>query len=138
MGRFLIRRISTMLLTLFLVSGVVFILIDLPPGDFAERQAFKRAAAGETMTSADVQVLKVRYGLDKPPLYRYGQWMEGIVLHGDFGMSFQYQLPVTKVIGDRLAITLFIAIFSLVLIYVIAIPVGIYARPSSSIPLGTS
>jgi len=116
-----------MLLTLFLVSGVVFMLIDLPPGDFAERQALKRAAAGETVTAGDVHDLKVRYGLDKPPLYRYLKWMEGILLHGDFGMSFQYQLPVTKVIGDRLAITFLIAVFSLILIYLIAIPVGIFA-----------
>jgi peptide/nickel transport system permease protein len=127
MRKFLIRRTAMMVLTLLFVSAVVFLLIELPPGDFAERQAFKRAAAGEIITEGDVHDLKVRYGLDQPFLTRYARWASGIVLRGDFGISFQYQMPVTQVIGDRLALTLVIAICSLVLIYAIAVPVGVFA-----------
>ncbi len=127
MIRFLLQRFFAMLVTLALVSVITFIIIELPPGDYAERYAFKLSASGIKMTEEDIQGLRVRFGLDKPLMERYWVWIGNIVLHGDFGLSFQYQKPVLSVIGERIAFTAILALTTLLLTYGLAVPIGIYS-----------
>jgi peptide/nickel transport system permease protein len=127
MIRFLLQRFLAMLVTLALVSVITFIIIELPPGDYAERYAFKLSASGIKMTEEDIQGLRVRFGLDKPLMERYWVWIGNIVLHGDFGLSFQYQKPVLSVIGERIAFTAILALTTLLLTYGLALPIGIYS-----------
>jgi peptide/nickel transport system permease protein len=125
---FLVRRFITMVITLATVSVIVFIVIEIPPGDFAERYAFNKAEAGlSSMTEETLQGLREQYGLDKPVYQRYWRWVTGIVTRGDFGISFNYMKPVTAVVGERIWYTVAIALFSVILTYGVAIPIGIYS-----------
>lgn len=125
--QFIFKRTAFLLITMAVASVVVFILIELPPGDYAERYAFKQSAAGVTITEADMLSLREQLGLNDPFWQRYFKWVSNIVLHGNFGVSFQYQQPVTEVIGDRIIYTFILAIATLILTYGISIPLGIYS-----------
>ena len=127
MIKFLLQRFSSMLVMLALVSVVTFIIIELPPGDYAERYAFKLSASGIKVTEQDLRNIRAQFGLDRPLPERYIKWVSNIVLHGDFGVSFQYQKPVTEVIGERILYTAILAFTSLFLTYGLAIPIGIYS-----------
>ena len=127
MTRFILQRLSTTIVMLALVSFVTFIIIELPPGDYAERYAFKLSASGIKVTEADIQALRIRFGLDQPLMERYWNWISNIVQHGDFGLSFQYQKPVLDVIGERILFTALLAMVTLVFTYGLAIPIGVYS-----------
>lgn len=127
MTRFILQRLSTMIVTMALVSFVTFIIIELPPGDYAERYAFKLSASGIKVTEDDIQALRIRFGLDKPLMERYWNWISDIVREGDFGLSFQYQKPVMDVIGERILFTGILATVTLVFTYGLAIPIGVYS-----------
>ncbi len=128
MLRYLVRRVSYMILTLAFVSVVIFIVIELPPGDYADRYAYRKlASAGQAVTESDMIALRHEFGLDKPAPIRYLNWISDIVLHGDFGDSFLYNVPVTNVIGSRFWLTMALALGALLLTYAIAIPIGIYS-----------
>ena len=127
MTRFVLQRFLTMLVTMAFVSIVTFIVIELPPGDYAERYAFKLSASGIKVTESDIQGLRIRFGLDRPITERYWTWITDIVLHGNFGLSFQYQKPVTQVIGERILFTGILAMVTLVFTYGLAIPIGVYS-----------
>jgi peptide/nickel transport system permease protein len=127
MIRFILQRFLTMLVTLAFVSVITFVVIELPPGDYAERYAFKLSASGIKITEADLQGLRVRFGLDRPLMERYWTWITDIVLRGDFGLSFQYQKPVTEVIGERILFTAILAFVTLIFTYGLAIPIGVYS-----------
>lgn len=127
MTRFILKRFLTMIVTLAFVSIVTFIVIELPPGDYAERYAFKLSASGIKMTDEDIQALRVRFGLDRPLIERYWNWISDIIFRGDFGLSFQYQKPVTEVIGERLLFTAILAFVTLIFTYGLAIPIGVYS-----------
>lgn len=127
MTRFILQRFITLIVMLALVSFVTFIIIELPPGDYAERYAFKLSASGIKVTEADIQALRVRFGLDKPLMERYWNWISNIVREGDFGLSFQYQKPVLDVIGERILFTALLATVTLVFTYGLAIPIGVYS-----------
>ena len=128
MARFLIERLFGMIVTLFLVSIMVFFIMELPPGDYAERYAFRKySGTGITMTEADVQAIRAELGLDAPAITRYLDWMGGIVLNGDFGPAYAFDTSVNNIIGDKVWLTLGLLFATLIVTYVISIPVGIYA-----------
>jgi len=127
MIRFILQRLATTIVTLALVSFVTFIIIELPPGDYADRYAFKLSASGIKVTEADINALRVRFGLDQPLMQRYWTWITKIVTKGDFGLSFQYQKPVMEVIGERIIFTAILATVTLVFTYGLAIPIGVYS-----------
>jgi peptide/nickel transport system permease protein len=117
-----------MIITLIVVSVIIFILIEIPPGDYAERYAYKKAeTAGITVTQDEIRSLRIQFGLDKPLYQRYFKWTSGIVTRGDFGISFLFMKPVTEVIGERILYTIAIAILAVLLTYGIAIPIGVYS-----------
>lgn len=127
MVRYLTQRFITTIVMLVLLSFVIFVMVELPPGDYAERQIFRLKTIGVSMTEQDLENLRHQYGLDRPWHLRYFIWMRNIILRGDFGMSFGYRMPVTEVIGDRLGFTLILAFTTIVVIYATAIPIGIYS-----------
>jgi len=128
MAVFLIRRFLGMLITLALVSLMVFLIMELPPGDYAERYAFRKfSGTGVTVTQADIQAIRVEFGLDKPMMVRYWTWISGIVLRGDFGQAYSFLTSVNNVIGEKVWLTLGLLLTTLIITYVVAIPVGLYA-----------
>ena len=127
MARFLIQRFIIMVLMLAALSLIVFITIELPPGDYADRRALHLRSAGVTVTSEDVISLRHTLGLDRPWYVRYFNWITNIVLHGNFGQSFGLHLPVTQVLGERVGLTVMLAVATIIFTYGLAIPIGIYS-----------
>jgi peptide/nickel transport system permease protein len=128
MVRFLFQRLAGMIVTMFLVTIMVFLIMELPPGDYADRYAFRKySGTGVTITERDLQALRVELGLDRPAWERYLDWIGGIVLRFDFGPAFAFETSVNNVLGQRMWLTLAILFSTLVLTYLIAVPVGIYA-----------
>jgi len=137
--RFLAERLFGMVVTLFLVSVMVFFIMELPPGDYAERYAFRKySGTGVTMTEQDVEAIRAELGLDAPALVRYGNWIGGILLHGDFGPAYAFDTSVNTIIGDKVWLTLGLLFATLIVTYLIAIPIGIYAavRRGSAVDYG--
>jgi len=128
MLRFSIERMIGMVVTMVFVSIMVFIIMELPPGDYADRYAFRKfSGTGVNVTEADVDAIRSSLGLDKPFVLRYLDWVGGIVLRGDFGQAFAFETSVIKVIGDKAWLTLGILFSTLIITYLVSIPVGIYA-----------
>ncbi len=126
MLRYIAWRIAVMFPTLLIVSALVFTIIELPPGDYFESYVAELQAQGESVDLQAIEALKVQYGFDKPPIERYFHWVWGM-LHGDFGYSFEYELPVMDVVGDRLWLTMLVSFVTIIFTWVIAFPIGIYS-----------
>lgn len=128
MIKFLIQRIFGMVVTMFFVSIMVFIIMELPPGDYADRWAFRKfSGTGSQITEADINNIRAEFGLDRPAPERYFNWISGIILRGDFGEAFSFQTSVNNVIGQKIGLTMAILFSTLVITYLISIPVGMYA-----------
>ncbi len=123
---FIVRRVLAMIPTLFLVSVLSFIIIELPPGDFMTSLAANVGTSGSSMDAATVENLQRQYGLDKPGYIRYLTWISGFV-RGDFGYSLDWKRPVSELILDRLGLTLLLSLISLAIMWLVAIPIGIYS-----------
>ena len=123
---YILRRIVTMIPTLLVISILVFVIIQLPPGDYLESHIAELQSQGEAVDEKKIQFLREQYGLDKPLLHQYWYWLTGM-LQGDFGYSFEYDLPVTEVVGDRLFLTIIISIATILFTWIIAFPIGIYS-----------
>ncbi len=120
------RRLLVMIPTILVISLVVFVIIQLPPGDYLETLISELQAQGESMDSARIAFLREQYGLDKPLIEQYWLWLFGL-LQGDLGYSFEFELPVVQVIGDRFWFTALLAVSTTLFTYVIAFPIGIYS-----------
>lgn len=127
MLRFIARRILYMIPTLFAISLVVFFIIQLPPGDYLTTLVAALSSQGEQVDEAALQSLRDRYGLGQPWYVQYFYWMRNIILRFDFGDSFEYNRPVTDMVGSRLALTFGISMGSLLLTWAIAFPLGVYS-----------
>lgn len=126
MLRYILWRIAAMVPTLLIISALIFTIIELPPGNFFESQIAELQAQGETVNLQEIEAMRRQYGFDKPPVVRYFYWLGGM-LHGDFGYSFEYQLPVSEVVGDRLWLTILVSFCTIVLTWLIAFPIGMYS-----------
>jgi len=132
---YLLRRVILMIPTLFLVSVISFVAILLPPGDYLTSYAATLRTQGDNVDEEALNSLRERYGLGQPVYVQYAKWIYGIVTRGDWGQSMEWQQPVSQLIWERLGLTLFLALFSLVISWLIAIPVGVYsATHQYSIP----
>ncbi|WP_174547185.1 ABC transporter permease [Nocardiopsis dassonvillei] len=127
MRRYVIRRLLYMVPTLFAISLVAFLVIQLPPGDFLTAYIAELSAQGQGVDGAQIRALEERYGLDAPFLVQYWNWISGIVLRGDFGQSFQYHREVADLMWDRIGLTLALALVTLLLSWAIAFPIGVYS-----------
>ncbi|MBD8688098.1 ABC transporter permease [Rhizobium skierniewicense] len=126
MLRYILGRLLVMIPTLILISMLVFTIIELPPGDYFESYVSEMRAMGETANMAEIEELRVRYGFDQPAPIRYFRWATGMLV-GDFGYSFEYQLPVNEVVGDRLWLTMLVSFVTIIVTWIIAFPIGIYS-----------
>ncbi|MGE0241142.1 MAG: ABC transporter permease [Parvibaculaceae bacterium] len=126
MLRYILWRILMMVPTLAIISALVFTIIELPPGDYFESYVAELQAQGESVNAEQIEALRKEYGFDKPPIIRYFHWVGGM-LAGDFGYSFEYQLPVMDVVGDRLWLTIMVSFITIIFTWLIAFPIGIYS-----------
>lgn len=130
--KYFIKKLITLIMTLFLVSVAAFLAFQIIPGDVVT------SILGTEATPEREEQLREELGLDKPPVVRYFSWAGG-VLRGDLGRSYRYSknmnemMPVSELIGDKLPVTLWLAALSLVLIVLVSIPLGVlWARSASS------
>ena len=124
--RYILRRVLLMAPTLLITSALIFTVMELPPGDFFETYQAEMQAQGERADMSRVEFLKKEYHFDKPPVERYFHWLSDFV-RGDFGYSFEYQMPVREVIGDKLLLTILISILTILFTWAVAFPIGIYS-----------
>jgi peptide/nickel transport system permease protein len=116
-----------MIPTLIAISIVSFAIVLLPPGDFLDTYVTGLEAQGGEVSADTLQALRDRYGLGEPIYVQYWRWMSGIVLRGDFGWSFEWQRPVADLLWERVALTFVVSFASLLLVYLLAFPIGIYS-----------
>ena len=125
MLQFVIRRFFILVPMLLFMSVVVFAIIQAPPGDYLTSYIDRLIAQGDFVSKAEAEELKQQFGLGKPVYVQYYKWMSRIVLHGDFGRSLEFQLSVNELIGQRLAMTLTLGIFTILFTWTMAIPIAI-------------
>ncbi len=124
---FIARRLVLLFFTVIAITVVSFVIITLPPGDFVDRIAQEAEQNGDPLTPEVEADLRRFYGLDDSLFVQYRKWMEGMTLRGDFGFSFGWDLPVADVIGQRIGLTALLSVLTLMFIWVVAIPIGIYS-----------
>ncbi len=124
---YIVKRVLWMIPSLFAVSFLAFVLIQLPPGDFVTNYIATLAASNEIVDQHAAAALRDRFGLDQPMLVQYGQWVWNIITTGDFGMSFEWQQPVSGLIWERMALTFILMLSTLIATWAIALPIGIYS-----------
>ncbi len=130
MLQYLVRRIVLGLFTIWVISIITFILIQLPPGDFVTTYIQTQVGGPSMMGTPAGQVvaksLREEYGLDQPFIFQYAKWAWKFV-RGDFGISLEYRRPVREVVGERLLMTVILAVSTALLSWALSIPIGIYS-----------
>ncbi|NKN10107.1 ABC transporter permease [Rhizobium laguerreae] len=124
---FIAKRFLWMIPSLFAVSFLAFVLIQLPPGDYVTTYIATLAASNEIVDQNTAAQLRERFGLGDPMLVQYFKWVWGILTRGDFGISFEWQQPVSDLIWERMALTLVLASSTLIATWAIALPIGVYS-----------
>ena len=124
MGRYILRRCLSMVPTLAVISVISFILIQLPPGDILTATLRDLEQQGQEVSEERILALRAMYHLDDPLPLQYVRWVGGL-LQGDLGYSMRYQQPVSRLIWERVALTVVIATASILFTWVIAVPLGI-------------
>ena len=127
MLQFIVKRVLWMVPSLVAVSFLAFVLIQLPPGDYVTTYIATLAASNEVVDQNTAADLRARFGLDQPMIVQYFKWITGIVLRGDFGLSFEWQQPVGDLIWERMALTLALTFATLLATWGIALPVGVFS-----------
>jgi peptide/nickel transport system permease protein len=120
------RRLALGLFTVWAVSVLSFLIIQLPPGDFATTRLVELAASGNASAAYEAERLRAEYGLDQPIFVQYFQWI-GQVVQGNFGISFDWNRPVADVIGDRLILTMVVSVAAIIFTWAVALPIGVYS-----------
>jgi len=123
---YLAQRIGLGILTIWVVSVLSFVIIQLPPGDYVSTYLAQLAEQGSTASAAEAESLRVEYGLDQPAYVQYAKWVFQMV-QGNFGMSLDWKRPVADVIGDRLALTMIVTVAAILFTWILALPIGIYS-----------
>jgi peptide/nickel transport system permease protein len=124
---YILRRIVLLIPTILVISVISFLIIQLPPGDFLTAQIAVLQNQGQLVDESVIQAMQQQYGLDQPMYVQYWKWISGIVLRGDFGQSLQWRQPVADLIWERLLLTVLLSLASLLFIWAVAFPVGIYS-----------
>lgn len=123
---FLLRRLGLAVVTVWAITVVTFVIIQLPPGDFVDAYVAQASAMGSSISQAEAQALRTAYGLDQPIWVQYWRWLS-LVAQGQFGLSFEFGRPVTEVIGDRLWLTVLLSVGAILVTWGLALPIGIYS-----------
>jgi len=120
------RRALLAVFTVWAISVLAFVIIQLPPGDYVTSYIAQMAASGSVVSEEEADNLRIQYGLGRPIYVQYYKWVR-LFAEGNFGMSMEWKRPVTEVIGDRLWLTMVVAVSALLLTWVLALPIGIYS-----------
>jgi peptide/nickel transport system permease protein len=120
------RRLLFGVFTMWAISVLTFVIIQLPPGDFATTYLARIADSGVAGSADAVAKLRADFGLDQPMYVQYFRWI-GQVVQGNFGMSFDLNQPVSEVIGGRLLLTVIVSVAAIVFTWMIALPIGVYS-----------
>jgi peptide/nickel transport system permease protein len=123
---FLVRRLLLALFTVWAVSILSFVIIQLPPGDYVTSYIAAQSSSGSVVSEEQAQNLRKLYGLDQPEYVQYFRWVVQVV-QGNFGQSMEWGRPVGEVIGDRLGLTMVVSIGALIFTWLLALPIGIYS-----------
>jgi peptide/nickel transport system permease protein len=123
---YLIRRVLVMIPTLLAISFITFTIIQLPPGDYLSTYIAELQSQGEAVDAQKIEFLREQFGLNLPFHEKYLTWLWGL-LHGDLGYSFEYNLPVSQVVGDRLMLSMILSFATVVFTWVVAFPIGVYS-----------
>jgi peptide/nickel transport system permease protein len=123
---FIVRRLLLAVLTVWVISILSFAIIQLPPGDFVTAYIAQLSASGASVSAQEAAALRELYGLGQPFHVQYLKWIARVLV-GDFGVSMEWNRPVTEVIGDRLWLTMLISFAALVITWGLALPIGIYS-----------
>ena len=121
---FIVNRLILALITIWVVTLISFALIQLPPGDYITSYDAQIMTQGEVVSDLEAKALRQQYGLGDPFVIQYYKWLEKAAV-GNYGISMEYQRPVTEVIGDRLFLTAILALAAAVFTYAIAVPIGV-------------
>jgi peptide/nickel transport system permease protein len=124
---FIARRLLLAIPTLFAISVLSFVIMHLAPGDFLTSYAALLSQMGEGIAAEQLEQLRIAYGLGEPGYVQYWKWISGILMRGDFGVSMQWRMPVADLIWDRLGWTVFLSAMTILVGYLIAIPIGVYS-----------
>ena len=124
---YIVKRLLQMIPLLLCISVIIFVVIQLPPGDYLTTYIRQKESAGTQVGADEIAALKARYGLDKPVYLQYVDWIWGIISRGDFGNSFQWDMPVAVKIQERLPMTLAVSFMTLIFVWLVSIPIGIYS-----------
>lgn len=133
--RYAFYRFGTMLMTLLVVSVLVFAIINLPPGDYLSNQIAELKASGQSAGVAKAEFLRKEYALDRPVWQQYMIWMGFMpgphgfsgLIQGNFGWSFEFDRPVSEIVGDSLWLTVLVNMAAIVFVYATALPLGVIA-----------
>ena len=126
MTRYILQRLALLPLLMVVYSFVIFAIMQAPPGDFLTAYVATLASSGSSLSAEQIAAMRAQYGLDQPFFVQYLLWLEHLI-HGNFGLSLEYQRPNAELIGEVLGLTLALALFSFVLTWALAIPAGIYS-----------
>lgn len=125
MQKYIARRLALGVFTMWAISVLSFVIIQLPPGDFVTTYIARLSESGASSVAVAAK-LRAQYGLNQPMYVQYLKWMWQ-VLHGNFGMSFDWNRPVADLLGERLALTTVVSVCAIVFTWVVALPIGIYS-----------
>ena len=123
---YLARRAVFAIFTLWAVSVLSFIIIQLPPGDFVDAYMAQLAVMETNVSELQMEAMRRQYALDRPIHEQYLRWI-GNMVQGNFGVSMLWKQSVRDVIGDRLAMTMAVSLGAILLTWAIAVPIGIYS-----------
>ncbi|MFT5390826.1 MAG: peptide/nickel transport system permease protein, partial [Gammaproteobacteria bacterium] len=126
MFSYVVQRVLVMIPTLLVISALVFIIIQLPEGDYLETHIAELQSQGESVNKEKIAFLRQQYGLDKPVWEQYISWVFGL-LRGDLGYSFEHGLPVSEVVGDRLFLTFLVSFVTIIFTWIVSFPIGVYS-----------
>jgi peptide/nickel transport system permease protein len=126
MFNYILQRILMAVVTVWAISIISFVIIQLPPGDYVTSYIAATQAAGDSVSMELAESLRQQYALDQPIYVQYFRWIEQMT-KGNFGISFEWRRPVTEVIGDRLLFTIVVAGSAIMFTWALALPIGIYS-----------
>ena len=126
MLNYIIRRLFAGIVTIWAASIISFIVIQLPPGDYVTTYVAALQSTGTMVNSEQADAIREQYGLNQPMYMQYIKWMK-LMLQGNFGMAMEYNQPVSVVIGDRMTMTIVVSLGAVLLIWALALPIGIYS-----------
>jgi peptide/nickel transport system permease protein len=134
MVQYIFRRFMLTIPTILVISVITWVIIQLPPGSWLDAHISRLIAEGQQISDEEVEAIKAMYGLDKPMPVQYLIWLWG-GLHGDFGVSYEWNVPVSELIWERLALTVTISFTTMMFVWIVSFPIAIYsATHQYSIP----